>query len=522
MKSTFIKSTLAASLAMAVSTITTGIQAGGFPGWGHPSISIEKAGGYTGTGAEISAYDADSERMFVVTGGTSVDILDFSDPYAPSLAGNIDVSGIGGGANSIAVKNGVVAIAVENDDHVLDGFVAFYDTDGNYITEVTVGALPDMLTFTPRGRKIVVANEGEPDDDYIVDPEGSVSVIDMSGGAYVLTQADVSTISFTDFNAGGSRNSELDPEIRIFGPGATVAQDLEPEYIAVGPRGRRAWVAMQENNAMAVIDLKKNRVVRMVSLGFKDHSKPGNAMDASNRDDAINIANWPTLGMYQPDAIAGYSFRGRQYIISANEGDARDYDGFSEEERVKDLALDLTVYPDAATLQEDGNLGRLKTTTANGDADGDGLYEQIFSYGARSFSIWNAKGQLVYDSGDEFERITAAATPELFNSQDNDPGEFDDRSDDKGPEPEGVVVGRIRGRNYAFIGLERIGGIMVYDVTLPWKPRHVQYLPAAVGDVSPEGLVFIPARKSPNGKPLLVVSYEDSGTIAVFDINSNK
>jgi hypothetical protein len=277
---------------------------------------------------------------------------------------------------------------------------------------------------------------------------------------------------------------------------------------------------MQENNAMAVIDLKKNRVIRLVSLGFKDHSLEGNAMDASNRDDAINITNWPTRGMYQPDAIDNYSFLGRQFIVSANEGDARDYDGYSEEQRVKDLTLDLTVFPNAATLQEDANLGRLKTTTANGDANGDGLHEEIYSYGARSFSIWNARGRQVYDSGDEFERITAAATPALFKSQDNDPGEFDDRSDDKGPEPEGVTIGRIGWRNYAFIGLERIGGIMVYDVTNPWRVRHVQYVPADSDDVSPEGMLFIPARKSPNGKPLLVVSYEVSGTIAVFDINN--
>jgi hypothetical protein len=246
----------------------------------------------------------------------------------------------------------------------------------------------------------------------------------------------------------------------------------------------------------------------------------------------INIANWPTLGMYQPDAIASYKTGGRDYIITANEGDARDYDGYSEEERVKDLDLDPAVFPDAATLQADENLGRLNSTTANGDADGDGLFETIYSYGARSMAIWNAEGELVFDSGDLFEQVIALELPEEFNSTNDENGSFDNRSDDKGPEPEGVAVAKIKGRHYAFIGMERVGGIFVMDVTDPVNPRFIQYVndrdfkgvpeEGTAGDLAPEGLRVVPAEVSPIGHPLLLVANEVSGSVAIYRIVSDR
>ena len=239
---------------------------------------------------------------------------------------------------------------------------------------------------------------------------------------------------------------------------------------------------------------------------------PGNTLDASNRDDAVNLANWPVYGMYQPDAIAAFQMGSTTYLISANEGDSRDYDGFSEEERIKDLDLDPTAFPNAAELQEDENLGRLKTTTTLGDDDGDGDYDRLFAYGARSFSIWNGStGALVYDSGDMLETIIAQQDPTNFNSTNDDNDSFDSRSDDKGPEPEGVTVGEIGGSLYAFIGMERMGGVMVFDISVPSAPVFIQYLnnrsfgDIANDDLGPEGLTFISAEDSPTYEPLLAV-----------------
>ncbi|MCB8928023.1 MAG: choice-of-anchor I family protein [Ardenticatenaceae bacterium] len=495
----------------------------------EPKIHLEPIGHYN-TGifdegaAEIVAYDAGSQRLFVTNANDGVvDVLDLSDPSSPALLHTIDLPEFSGGVNSVAVHDGLVAVAAENEEKTEPGQAVFLDVDGNLLSAVTVGALPDMVTFTPDGRYALIANEGEPNDDYDVDPEGSVSIIDLSGGVANLSQNNVHTASFSQFN-----NQRIDPLIRVFGPNATVAQDLEPEYIAVSDDSRLAWVTLQENNALATIDIASAQVISLQSFGLKDHSQPENALDVSNRDDVINITTWPVYGMYQPDAIAAFTIRGQQYLITANEGDARDYDGYSEEERVKDLELDPTAFPDADTLQEDENLGRLTVTTAQGDLDGDGDFDAIWSFGARSFSIWSRQGNLVYDSGNALEQITAATLPEQFNSTNDENDSFDNRSDDKGPEPEGIAVGVINGRTYAFIGLERIGGIVVYDVTNPTSPQFVEYIntrdfsgdaeAGTAGDLAPEGLTFIPASESPNGNALLVVGYEVSGSVTIFNI----
>lgn len=503
----------------------------------QPNLTLEPIGQHqTGVfdegAAEVVAHDPRNQRIFKVNAAaTTVDVLDINDPTNPTLMSTIDASTLGASANSVAVHKGIVAVAIEAEDSQAPGLVAFYDAvDLSLINTVTVGALPDMVTFTPNGRYVLVANEGEPNDDYTVDPEGSVSVIDLRHG---VANASVRTADFTRFN--GMEDELRARGVRLFGPNASTAQDLEPEYITVSGNSRFAWVSLQEANALALVDIRRARVLEIQPLGTKDHSLHGNELDASNRDDGINITNWPVQGMYMPDAIDSYRFFGRTYVVTANEGDARDYDGYSEETRVKDLTLDPEAFPNAEELQDDANLGRLNTTTANGDTDGDGDVDVIYSYGARSFSIRDARGNLVFDSGADFEMITAELLEDDFNSNNDENDSFDARSDDKGPEPEGVTLGRIWGHTYAFIGLERVGGIMVYDITNPYRVRFVNYinnrdfsvdaqLPddsvnPLVGDLGPEDLVFIPAYQSPNRRPLLVVGNEVSGTTTVYQVD---
>ncbi len=483
------------------------------------TIALSTLGTYTGNGAEIPAFDPITQRIYVVTGSNEMDVLDASNPSNPTLLTSIDISAFGS-ANSVAVKNGIVAVAVENEDTQAAGKVVFYDLDGNFLSAVTVGSLPDMLTFTPDGKKIVVANEGEPNSynqPDSVDPEGSVSIIDLSNGVLNLSQSDVTTADFTAFNS--QRSALMAQGVRIFGPNATVAQDVEPEYITISSDSKTAWITLQENNAIAVLDLQSGEITDIKPLGYKNHNLSGNGLDASDRDSGININNWPVLGMYQPDAIASFSVNGQTYLITANEGDARDYDGLSEEERIKDLVLDPTAFPNAENLQDDGALGRLNVTSTLGDIDGDGDYDKLYAFGARSFSIWTAQGNLVYDSGDDLEQITAAQIPLLLNSE-GTTDSFDSRSDNKGPEPEGVVTGVIAGRTYAFIGLERTGGVMVYDATNPSSPDFIEYINTP-SDFAPEGLVFVSSQESPTGKPLLVVSNEESGTTTTYEITTD-
>ena len=855
------------------------------------------------SGAEILAHDPETQRLFVVTGNEFLEIVDIEDPLNPISVDSINLTPFT--ANSVAVSNGIVAVAIETTVAQNPGLVGFFDTDGNFVTSVTVGALPDTIAFTPDGEKVLVANEGEPNDEYTIDPEGSISIIDLSNGVANLTQEDVTTADFQAFN---DRLEELVAAgVRIFGPGATVAQDVEPEYIAVSEDSQTAWVSLQENNAIARLDIAAGEITDIFPLGFIDRSEqqvlntfffnpadlPGlgvtdargeirlsgfsglffeginpdngnlqfithpdrgpddgrdengnrifllpdlqpqlvrfeldrqmgslsieeriflnrpdgtpltglpnlpdldpdtpvdedgnlldfdplgmdaegvvvapdgtfwlvdeyrpsiyhflpdgtlfaryvpegldpsvgtpalpevysqrrpnrgfeaiayddgkiyafiqtpinnpnsgasatirivefdtettttvgeylyiqedigdavenpsdkigdavalgngeflvierdsgfgpdsqknifqinineatnvlglatdeplesltpeqlaaqginpvskelyadltelgysftdkpeglallddgtvavlndndfgevgvpsglgliinpnaeRAIDASNEDGGINIRNWPVFGMYQPDAIAAYEVDGTTYIVTANEGDARDYDGFTEEFRVEDLTLDPEAFPNAEELQAEENLGRLRVTSELGDTDGDGDYDELYAYGGRSFSIFEATDtglELVFDSGNEFEKITAEVFPEFFNSDfDDEAGvfEFDGRSDDKGPEPEGVAIGTVGDKTFAFIGLERIGGIMMYDITNPFNPEFVQYLNnnpefLATGDIAPEGLTFISGMDSPLDNPLLVVGNEVSATTTLFEV----
>lgn len=504
------------------------------------SFGLTKIGSYEGGAlgaAEITAYDSGTRRLFVVNGANgTVDVLDLSNPALPTRVGGISVVASGGVVNSVAVFDGLVAIAIEASPKTSPGSVGLYNAaDLRLLQTIPVGAQPDMITFSPDGRFILTANEGEPNSYGLptsIDPEGSVSVITVNRGG-------VSTAATADFRAFNGQEAILRTQgIRIYGPGASAAQDLEPEYIAVSADSRTAYVTLQENNAIAIVDIATARVTSLKPLGFKDHNVAGFGLDASDEDGGVNtdsgtplikIQPYPVKGMYMPDAIASTQINGTNYLITANEGDARaDWPGFNEETRVRahcTAGLDPNVFPDAANLIRDSNLGRLRiTTTPNGGSAGKnvaGQCNELFSFGARSFTIWNTDIQRVYDSGDELERRTTALPNVLFNSS-HDNNTLDSRSASKGPEPEGVVVAKFGKKTIAFIGLERVGGVMVYDISNPTAATFVTYLntrTGATGDRGPEGLTFIAANRSPNNKPLLIVGNEISGTTAIFQVD---
>ncbi|MCB9264370.1 MAG: choice-of-anchor I family protein [Lewinellaceae bacterium] len=494
-------------------------------------FNLTHLGSYeSGASAAAIAHDPASQRLFVANAGENqLDIIDFSDPSNPGPINSIELSGLfSGRVRSVAVYEGIVAVAMASVIPGNNGSVLFFDTDGALLNMVAVGSLPGMLTFTPDGSKLLVANEGEPSSDYSADPEGSASIIDMAPGVAYVADSDVMTAGFGPYNSDSA--SLVVQGVRLFGPGASVAQDLEPEYIAVSDDGATAYVVCQENNAVAVIDIETASVAAILPLGYKDWSAEGEGFDASDLAPDVFFANWPVKGMYQPNAIHYFTVGGQGYLITANEGAARVFDTFSEEFRVGDdeVVLDPAAFPNAGYLKDDALLGRLHITTAAGDDDGDGDYDELYTYGGRSFSIWDAAtGALVYDSGSGLEVITAN-DPEfgqLFNADEyfNVPK---GRSDDRGPEPKAVTVGRINDIPYAFVGLGGIGGVMVFELSDPAAPRFVQYINTRnlnypSGDLGLESLILISYEDSPDGRPLLVASHERSGTLAVFELHLN-
>lgn len=545
-------------------------------------LRVQKVGEYqvpagfnaNGGVAEIVTYDPASRRLFLVDGSTeSVNVLGLSGSQigAPSLITTLVPSAVAGAAaattvNSVACRNGLVAVAVANTVKTSPGFIFFYNAStGAYVSHIDFstalnqvggirGALPDMVTFTPDGLKVLVAIEAEPSDDgAYTDPDGGLVVIDVSAAG--VPAATATFIGFSDANTAAYKTAG----VRIFNdkstpaPTASAAKDMEPEYIAVSPDSGTAWVSCQENNAVAVFNLTSKTLTSVVALGTKDHGVAGNELDLSNEDAGVNtnsgtasikIQTYPGVrGLYMPDGIAVHASGGSNYLLSANEGDSRAWAALNEEVRVRDasVVLDPTIFPTAANpagsptaglpLSYDSNLGRIKISKFAGDTDADNDFDFVPLYGARSFSVWNASGALQWDSGAQFETFFANYLPAVFNANHSDANNnMDDRSDDKGPEPEGVTVLSVGAKSYAAVGLERMGGFFLYDLTAPTAPtmaayytgRHFSAIPTSgqAGDLGPEGILAISAANSPTGTPLLIVGNEVSGTVSIHSVTA--
>lgn len=574
MPSTFLRraaaftATTAAVCALALSSATTASaaivpnpvrNAAGDSSLTLTPIGTFETGVFDQSAAEI--VHAYKDRLFVVNAQAgAVDVLDISDPTAPTKLYAITSEGV---ANSLAVRaDGLGVIALEDETKTAPGRLVFFDADAatpTVLGQVTVGALPDMVTLSADGTYAVVANEGEPDDDFASDPEGSVGIVTLPASKTAPAQSAVAIADFAAFEAGGSKT--LDPAVRVFGPDVAapdqgdtaldanrVSRNLEPEYIAVS--GGTAYAALQEANAVAVVDLATATVTDVWPLGAKDYATT--TLDASDRDPqgapTYTQKSYPGLfGLYMPDGIDAYEVDGTTYLVTANEGDGREWGSYTDTARVKDLGKNglAPICADSPLVDKpkDADLGRLNVATDMGLTEDDSCYSELYTFGGRGFSIWTTDGTLVSDSGAEFEKITHDASAAFFNSNHSE-SNTEGRSDDKGPEPENLSLGTVNGRTYAFIGLERVGGVMTYDITDPEAPAYAGYvnnrdfsvsveaalpeydaenaehraLLSTAGDLGPEGVEFIPAASSPTGKPLVAVGNEVSGTTTLFAV----
>ncbi len=479
------------------------------------------------------AYDPRTQRIF--SGSVdrqNIEVLDISDPLNPNKINSIDLS-TWVAPNRIAVSSeGIVAATTESSS------VLLFNAGGDLLADVNVPKGVD-LAFTPDGQKLVVTIDrgtGTGND------ESAVDILDLSSADWDacrlgpagcnLANPPISTASFNVFN--GDRNDLIAGGARFPTAGLTVAQDIIPEGLTISSDSTTAWVTLSDNNAIAELNLQSGQISSIFGLGTKDNSLPGNGFDASDKD-GINIQTWPIKSFFNPDNVGVYEANGQRYLVTPNEGDARD--------PTKSRLKDLTLHPGspASGLQGNNDLGRLKVSNVEG-LDGDGDYSEVFGYGGRSFAIWATDGTLIFDSGDDFEQRMAAAMPNNFNTSE-DELQIDTRSDDRGPEPESLDIGTIDGRTYVFIGFERIGGVMVYDITDPTSPIFEQYInnrdfsidpkPACgskggladggcelAGDLEPEGVLFISAEDSPLNVPLLALGHELSDSVTLYRLDS--
>jgi hypothetical protein len=479
--------------------------------------SVNEDGGI----AEIVQYNKDNKRIYVVNGALgSLDIVDMSGLRSGrftslNLYRRIDLNAMGTAhgfeygdltSAAISVKNKLVALAVQHRDYASPGYIVLTDYEGAYLRHYAAGVQPDMICFSGDENYILTADEGEPRAGYsggAVDPPGSVTILNLSTN-------EVRIAGFDTFDEPGARAALLQNGI-ILGAGTKPSLDFEPEYIATSENGRTAWVSLQEANALAVLDIPGGIFTAVMGLGFKDHRRPENSLDVL-KDGQAAPAPQNLSGAYLPDGIAAVSIRGTQYILSANEGDAREWGSGDNE------------YADITSFK----IGDFKMDVLD-NAKKEGLdADKIYLPGARSFSIWDAGGGVlkqVYDSGNDFETITARIYPANFNAS-HTSNDLDSRSGKKGPEPEYVSILKTGSKTYAVIGLERIGGIMLYDISDPNTPVFYDYINtrdfsqsdlAAMGDLGPEGICALEAKDSPTGRPLIFVANEVSGTVAVFE-----
>lgn len=468
--------------------------------------------------AEIVKFNEKNDCMYLVSGQTqTLDIVKVNADGSTTLVKKVDIAALGaandfsaGDITSVDVNTDrdLVAIAVQNEDFTANGVIVTLDYEGNFMAKYEAGVQPDMVTFSPNGNSILSANEGEPRGGYgegATDPMGSVTVVD-------LTKNDINTYTFESLDS--SRAALINDGV-LLKTDTAPSVDLEPEFIAASSDSKTAYVTLQENNAVAALDLTSGTWKYVKGLGFKDYSAEGNGLDL-DVDDKIDIRNENVYGVYMPDGISVVTIGGQDYLITANEGDAREWGDY---ENISSSKLILSDGAEAGKKIE-----YLDTSKTDGLEPG-----KTYILGGRSFSIWNADTlKQVFDSGDDFEVITAAEFPEHFNSGHDEAG-LDKRSHKKGVEPESVSVLETNGKLYAIIGLERMGGIMVYDISHPDKAVYADYLNvrgfsetitdlSRLGDLGPEGICAISAESSPTGNAMILVANEVSGTVTVAQI----
>lgn len=455
-------------------------------------------------GAEVVVWSPGCRRGALLDpAGQKIHLFDLDDPTAPDLTASADLSRLGPTPTGVAAHGSLIATTVAATPGQ-PGQLALFDCDGRLLEKIAVGFHPDAVAFTPDGRFLVTADEGELNGP--IDPPGGVSIVELSPAGSIVG---VRILDFRPFDPSGPRAGELPADLRL-APGVLPSLDLEPENVTISPDGQTAWVTLQEASAVAEIAIVNGVITRIASLALVDHSRPGSGFDPSDRDGELQVRTYPAQALIQPDGLAVFARPdGGLALLLAGEGDGR---GDLDQVRVADAGLDPKVFPNRAELEDPAHLGRLLVDRILGDPDRDGVLERIVALGSRGAHVVDAETLAVtWNSGDSFERVVFAHATRAS-------AEPDRRASARGPEPEGVLVAGLAGRTYGFVGLERSGGFVVFDLS-ELDPRLIGWTPSEPDDISPEGLAFVPPGATRDGRPLLLVSHEVSGSLAIHDLS---
>ena len=451
-----------------------------------------------------------------------VDLLDGNDIDIKSIVEKADSSFVYGDMTSVSVSHDgkYLALAIQAANYKDNGRVALFECheDGTIglLKIIEVGVQPDMVVYTNDDTQILTANEGEPRNGYTsTDPKGTVSIINTK-------TFEANHVGFEAFDSQEARQKLVDQGI-VIKKGTKPSEDFEPEYIAVSDT--KAYITLQENNAIAIIDLKTQKIESVMSVGYEDYSKV--SVDIDKKDGKYAPQTYNSLrGIRMPDALSVYTVDGVDYIVTANEGDSRKWGDYTNEKEVN-FGKGKTSPTEKITSENSGLTGKVVFFDSS---DYDGLdNDKDYLFGGRSSTIFKVEGNTmkeVFTTGNDFEAVTAKYIPDHFNCSNNDIT-IDNRSGKKGPESESVTIGKIGEKTFAFVGLERVGGVVVYDITTPEKATYVNYINSRdftsdiAGDDSPEGMKFISSEQSKTGEPQLLVAYEVSGTLGAYDLTLN-
>ena len=496
----------------------------------HWGTTLKQIASIPMTTAEISAFMPEKKVLFVVGGENVLEVVDLADPANPKKISEIKLPG---GASSVTVNGDLVAVSLLNNPEWKMGHVQVmrYNKKLEVLGKHELCYMPDMITFTPDGTNLLVACEGSPDETFSEDPEGGIGVLSIAGVNASASAADLArawkkpqktVVGFGELDslalmAKGIRKTGV----------KSFAQSLEPEYITVSSDGKTAWVSLQENNAIVKFDVEAKKILDVFPLGYVDHSKPGFGLDIK-KNKKIEIKNYPLRGLRQPDGISAFSAGGKTFVLTANEGSpVNDYKAWTDVTTPMMLLQNGVIDPSVFTSQvledvKNISVSNLERCNVVPDKTENGMCPYMYSFGTRSISIFDGEtGHLMWDSGDAFEQMMAQMAPDYFNwNSKKGKVKMDARSEDKGCEPENVTTGVVGDKRYAFVGLERSSVVAVLDIAGVENgntPKIVDYY-LNPKDRGPEGILFIPAEKSPNGEPLLIVGFEYSKTLAVYSV----